>query len=186
MHLSAVLVLKLMATLVNWFIFDSSCLLPWTIHMPEDDRITVQGYYEMVVSKQPADVQDPLSNHILDEVRVGNTKNELDKVGNTSIGVSIFYVHARVYLAMSVIVDTFLIFLSLVVQFSALVAPFGRIEKFYVKKNESTTVLGSTNGRPDVFAILMGSSREQLARKTLPSRVTVRNKKDELHNAIIT
>ena len=53
--------------------------------MPEDDRITVQGYYEMVVSKQPADVQDPLSDHILDEVRVGNTKNELDKVGNTGI-----------------------------------------------------------------------------------------------------
>ena len=72
MHLSAVLVLKLMATLVNSFIFDSSCsetLLPWTIYMymymPEDDRITVQGYYEMVVSKQPAVVQDHLSNHIL-------------------------------------------------------------------------------------------------------------------------
>ena len=41
--------------------------------MPEDDRITVQGH-EMVVRKQPADVQDHLSDHILDEVRVGNTK----------------------------------------------------------------------------------------------------------------
>ena len=58
--------------------------------MPEDDRITVQGYYEMVVSKQPADVQDHLSDHILDEVRVGDTKNELDKVGNTGIGALIF------------------------------------------------------------------------------------------------
>ena len=57
--------------------------------MPEDDRITVQGYYEMVVSKQPADVQDHLSDHILDEVRVGNTKNELDIVGNTGIGACI-------------------------------------------------------------------------------------------------
>ena len=45
---------------------------------------------------------------------------------------------------------------------------------------------GSTNGRPDALAILMCLSREQFARKTLPSRVTVRNKKDELYNAIIT
>ena len=73
-------------------------------------------------------------------------KNELDKVGNTGIGASIFYVHARVNLAMSVAVDTFLIFMSLDVQFSALVASFGRIAKFYVKKNESTTVPDSTNG----------------------------------------
>ena len=59
------------------FIFDSLCsktLLPWTSYMPEDAyRITVQGHYEMVVSKQPADVQDHLSDLILDEVRVGNT-----------------------------------------------------------------------------------------------------------------
>ena len=71
MHLSAVLVLKLMATILSTFIFDSSCsktLLPWTIYMLEDDRITVQAYYEMVVSKQPADVQDHLSDHILDQV----------------------------------------------------------------------------------------------------------------------
>ena len=93
MHLSAVLVLKLMATIVSTFIFDSSfskTLLPWTIYMLEDDRITVQAYYEMVVSKQPADVQDHLSDHILDQVWVGNTKNELDKVGNTGIGALIF------------------------------------------------------------------------------------------------
>lgn len=32
----------------------------------------------------------------------------------------------------------------------------------------------------------MCSSRDQFARKTLPSRVAVRNKKDELYNAIIT
>ena len=80
MHLSAVLVLKLMATLVNSFIFDSWCsktLLPWTIYMPEDAyRITVQGYYEMMVSKQPADVQDHLSDLILDEVQVGNTYSD--------------------------------------------------------------------------------------------------------------
>ena len=74
--------------------------------MPEDDRITVQGH-EMVVRKQPADVQDHLSDHILDEVRVGNTKNELDKVGNTGIGALIFCVQARVNLARSVVVANF-------------------------------------------------------------------------------
>ena len=44
----------------------------------------------------------------------------------------------------------------------------------------------STSGQQDAFAILMHWSREQSAHKTLPSRVTVRNKKDELYNAIIT
>ena len=34
----------------------------------KDDRMTVKGYYEMVVSKQPADVQEHLSDHVLDEV----------------------------------------------------------------------------------------------------------------------
>ena len=65
---------------------------------------------------------------------------------------------------------------------------FGKFVKFYVKKNESTTATAadSTSGQRDAFAILMRSSREQSARKTLPSRVTVRNKKDELYNAIIT
>ena len=86
-HLSAVLVLKkLMATLVNSFILDSSfskTLPPWAIYMP--NRITIQGYYKMVVSKQPADVQDHLSDHILDEVQVSNTKNELDKVGTGAL-----------------------------------------------------------------------------------------------------
>ena len=61
----------LMAVLVSSSIFDLSCskiLLLWMIYMPEDDRITVQGYYEMVVSKQPADVQEHLNDHVLDEV----------------------------------------------------------------------------------------------------------------------
>ena len=52
----------------------------------EDERMTVQSYYEMVVSKQPADIQEHLNDHILDEVRVGQAKNELDKVGDTGIG----------------------------------------------------------------------------------------------------
>ena len=47
--------------------------------MAEDDRIAVQSYYEMVVSKQPADVQEHLRDHIIDEVRVGNTKDESGK-----------------------------------------------------------------------------------------------------------
>lgn len=48
----------------------------------EDDRMTVQGYYEMVVSKQPAEVQE---HHIVDEVWVGHTQNEQDKIGNAGI-----------------------------------------------------------------------------------------------------
>ena len=63
--------------------------------MPKDDRITVQGYYKMVVSKQPADVQDHLSNHISDGVRVGNTKNGLDKVGNTGISFTTFVMNNK-------------------------------------------------------------------------------------------
>ena len=82
-----------MAALVSLSIFDSSCsktLLPWTIDIPEDDRMTIQRYYEMMVSKQPANVQEHLNDHSLEEVRVGNTKNELDKVGNTGIHVILY------------------------------------------------------------------------------------------------
>lgn len=84
MRLTAILV---MAALVSSFIFDSSCsktLLPWTIYTPgDDDRMTVQTFYGMVVSKQSTEVQEHLKDHILEEVRVGHTKNELDIVGNS-------------------------------------------------------------------------------------------------------
>lgn len=113
----------LMAALVSSSILDSSyskTLLPWTIYMPEDDRMTVQGYYEMVVSKQPADVQEHFNDHILDEVRVGNTKNELDKVGNTGIDMNtvrnlvvLLCGHACIFRPISVIVDIFSNFLIL-------------------------------------------------------------------------
>ena len=83
-----------MAALVSSFIFDVSCsktLLPWTIYTytPDDDMMTVQRFFEKVVSKQPAGIQEHLSDHALDEVRVGRTKNDLDKVGNTGMEVCI-------------------------------------------------------------------------------------------------
>ena len=65
-------------------------------------------------------------------------------------------------------------------------ACFGKFVKFYVSKSDSSTA-DSTSGRPNAFAILMHSSCQQSTRRTLPSRVgNVKNKKDELHNAIIT
>ena len=58
--------------------------------------------------------------------------------------------------------------------------------KFYVKKNHSSTA-DSTSRQPDAFSIFMHSSRQQSVCKTLPTRVAnVKNKKDELYNAIIT
>ena len=63
---------------------------------------------------------------------------------------------------------------------------FGKFVKFYVKKVDSVPD-APTGERQDAFAILMCSSRQQNARQTLPSKVTnVRNKKDELYNAIVT
>ena len=84
-----------MAALVSSFIFDSICsktLLPWTIDHPTEDDRMVRSYYEMVVSKQPAEIKEHLSDHILEEVRVGHNtiKNELD-VGSTGI-----YLHSIV------------------------------------------------------------------------------------------
>ena len=46
------------------------------------------GVQYKVASKQSTDVQRHLNDHFLDEVQVGNTKNELYKVGNTGIGAS--------------------------------------------------------------------------------------------------
>lgn len=63
---------------------------------------------------------------------------------------------------------------------------FGKFVKFYVKKVDSVPD-APTGERRDAFAILMCSSRQQNARRTLSSKVTnVRNKKDELYNAIVT
>ena len=65
-------------------------------------------------------------------------------------------------------------------------ASFGKFIKFYVSRSESSAA-DSTSGRPNAFAVLMHSSRQQSTHRTLPSRVgNVKNKNDELYNAIIT
>ena len=78
-----------MAILVNASIFDSSCskqLLPWTVFSIEDERLTLDGCFEVVVSKSAANVQEHIASdgHKLAEVRVGQTMDVLDHVGDTS------------------------------------------------------------------------------------------------------
>ena len=63
-------------------------------------------------------------------------------------------------------------------------ASFGKFIKFYVSRSESSAA-DSTSGRPNAFAVLMYSSHQQSTRRTLGVG-NVKNKKDELHNAIIT
>ena len=62
-----------MPDLVNVSVFDSSCsrtLLSWTVFSLEDDRMTLGGLFDMVGPE-------------LDESRVGQTRDLLDRVGDT-------------------------------------------------------------------------------------------------------
>ena len=73
--------------LVNASVFDASCsrlLISWTVFCIEDERMTLESLFEMVVARSEASVQEHLKDHHLDESRVGDTKDVLDRVGDTS------------------------------------------------------------------------------------------------------
>ena len=56
--------LPAMAILVNVSIFDNLCskqLLPWTVFCIEDDRMTLDRCFEMVVNKSGADIEEHLT-----------------------------------------------------------------------------------------------------------------------------
>ena len=66
---------------------------------------------------------------------------------------------------------------------NTLVASFGKFIKFYVRKDSSQSP--HSVGQPNAFQILMASQARR-STQTLPSYVAEpRNKKEELHNAII-
>ena len=78
-----------MAILVNASIFDSSCsklLLPWTVFSIEDERMTLDRCFEVVVNKSATNIQEHIASggHKLEEVRIGQTRDVLDRVGDTS------------------------------------------------------------------------------------------------------
>ena len=73
--------------LVNVSVYDASCsrlLIPWTVFCIEDERMTLEGLFETVVARSEASVQEHLEDHHLDESRAGDTKDVLDRVGDTS------------------------------------------------------------------------------------------------------
>lgn len=75
--------------LVNVSIFDSSCsitLLGWTIEVVEDERESVATFYDKCLSLCTAEGKDHLKRdeHVLEDVRIGKSKDDLDRVGNTS------------------------------------------------------------------------------------------------------
>ena len=85
-----------MVTRVNVSIFNRLCskqLLPWTVFCVEDDRMTLDCYFHMVVSKSGADVQKHLTagNHKLEETYIGLTRNILDHMGDTSKSIICYY-----------------------------------------------------------------------------------------------
>ena len=50
----------------------------------EDERMTLESLFEMVVARSEASVQEHLRDHHLEESRVGDTKDVLERVGDTS------------------------------------------------------------------------------------------------------
>ena len=67
-----------MAILVKACILDSTCSkqsLPWTVLYVEDGRMTLDGCFEMVVSRSGAVVQEHLTgDYKLEEAHVGLTR----------------------------------------------------------------------------------------------------------------
>ena len=58
--------------------------MSWTVFSLEDDRMTLGGLFDMVVARCETAVQDHLQrDHELDESRVGQTRDLLDRVGDT-------------------------------------------------------------------------------------------------------
>ena len=89
-------ILPAMATSVKVSIFNRLCskqLLPWTVFCVEDDRMTLDRYFNMVVSKSGADVQEHLTagSHKLEETHIGLTRDILDHVGDTSKSIVRYY-----------------------------------------------------------------------------------------------
>ena len=89
-------ILPAIATRVNVSIFNRLCskqLLPWTVFCVEDDRMTLDRYFNTVVSKSGADVQEYLTagSHKLEETHIGLTRDILDHVGNTSKSIVCYY-----------------------------------------------------------------------------------------------
>lgn len=93
-------ILPAIATRVNVSIFNRLCskqLLPWAVFCVEDDRMTLDRYFDMVVSKNGADVQEHFTagSHKLKERRIGLTGDVLDRVGDTSQSIVVCYYKKR-------------------------------------------------------------------------------------------
>ena len=59
--------------------------MPWTIHCAEDERLTLSGFFKMVVSRSDETTQGHLNDHKLEEARVGKAKDALDAVSDTGM-----------------------------------------------------------------------------------------------------
>ena len=51
----------------------------------EDERQTLNGYFEMVVARSDETTQAHLNDHKLEEARVGKSKDALDAVSHTGM-----------------------------------------------------------------------------------------------------
>ena len=77
-----------MAVLINIPIFDTTCsktLLPWTVHCLQDERLALNDCFEMVVARSNKEIKEHLSDHRLEEARVGMTKDALDIASDTGM-----------------------------------------------------------------------------------------------------
>lgn len=59
--------------------------MPWTVHCEEDERLTLSGFFEKVVARSDDTIQAHLSDHKLEEARVGSSKDTLDTVSDTGM-----------------------------------------------------------------------------------------------------
>ncbi len=60
--------------LVNCSLFDSGCkrtLISWTVYCIEDERLSIQGLYDMLVDGCDEEIKQHVTDHTIEEAKVG-------------------------------------------------------------------------------------------------------------------
>ena len=70
-------------TLVNSSIFDSNCgkmIISWKLHCQEDEKLTIEGLYDVFVSSSPDEIKQHVSNHFLEDCKVQTSSEKVYSV----------------------------------------------------------------------------------------------------------
>ena len=69
---------------MNSSVFDSSCgrtIISWKVYcIAEDEKLTLQGLYDVLVSSSNDDIKQHVSNHFLEDCKIGTSPEKMYSV----------------------------------------------------------------------------------------------------------